>query len=80
MYSTTISWGKNRETVFEPITDNTIWNLISRLQTLWDANVTTENFSAKIMNDEKLMYDGPINQLVIDGLRYNVMKEMMENG
>ena len=80
MYSTIISWGKNRETVFEPVTDDTIWNLIARLQSLWNANVTTENFSAKIMNDEKLMYDGPINQFVIDGFRYNVMKEMMNNG
>lgn len=80
MYTTTISWGKNRETVCEPVTDNAIWNLISRLQSMWNANVTTENFSAKIMNDGKLMYDGPINQLVIDGFRYNVMKEMMKNG
>ena len=80
MYSTTISWGMNRETVCEPVTDNTLGDLISRLQSMWNANAFTLNFSAKIMENDKIIYDGLINQYVINGFRYIAIKEMMNNG
>jgi len=78
MYTIEVSWGEKRECVFNPIQEETIWGVILRLQTLWNANTSTLNFSTKIMENDKIIYDGPLNQFVIDGFRYDVIKEMMK--
>jgi hypothetical protein len=77
MYTIEISWGEKRECVFNPLQEETIWGVISRLQTLWNANTSTLNFSAKITENGNIIYDDRINQYVIDGFRYHAMKEVM---
>ena len=84
-YNIEFSWGEHLETCCNKIkTTGGVVDLISRLQSGYNANTTTENFSAKIWEftptrDEKLIYDGIINQYVIDGFRYNHLKEMISN-
>ena len=83
MYTIEVSWGANRETVCPPIieeTSLTSQRLIDILQTMWNANTTTYNFSAKITKDNKIIYDDRINQHVIDGFRYQLLKELLSNG
>lgn len=80
MYTIEVSWGVNRETVCTPIIEETFQRVIDILQTMWNANTTTYNFSAKITKDDKIIYDDRINQHVIDGFRYQLLKEMMSNG
>lgn len=78
MYTIEISWGTCREYKVKPINAETFSDLISVLQGAWEANVQTLNISAKVCENDKVIYDGLLNQYVVNGFRYMAIKEKKE--
>ena len=78
MYTIEISWGTCREYKVKPINAETFSDLVSVLQGAWEANVQTLNISAKVCEDNKVIYDGLLNQYVVNGFRYMAIKEGQE--
>ena len=78
MYTIEISWGACREYKVKPINAKTFSDLVSVLQGAWDVNVQTLNISAKVCEDNKVIYDGLLNQYVVNGFRYMAIKEGKE--
>jgi hypothetical protein len=78
MYTIEISWGTCREYKVKPIAAESFDKMISVLQGAWDVNVQTLNISAKVCENDKCIYDGPLNQYVVNGFRYKAMKEGKE--
>lgn len=77
MYTIEVSWGAHREYKVKPITAESFDKMISVLQGAWDANVQTYNISVKVCENDKVVYDGPLNSVVISGLKYNYEKGLM---
>ena len=78
MFKFQISWGQHREYKTDVASFTNMDVMINGLQMAYDSNIDTYNISAAVWEDEKVLYDGPLSNMVIFGLRYISQKRKEE--
>lgn len=58
---------------------NTFDEVLAYIQAVYDINCEAEGLTVKIIDREKKedTYDGPLNLIILEGLRYNYEKGLM---
>lgn len=80
MFKFEISWGQHREYKCDVAAFTNFDVMINGLELALYANIDTYNLSAIVWEDDKTIYDGPLNTMIINGLRYISQKRKEESG